>query len=159
MPIPIREQISEIPHTTPHPPAAPSPSPLWGEGSKPLLTAANLSKTFSVDGKTLHAVNDISIDLHTGETLGIVGESGSGKSTLARLIVGLTPPSDGSVSIGGEPLAATVKKRLASQLNKLQMVFQNPGAALNRAQTVRRLIGRSRRLIGLSGGPREELRC
>ena len=137
------DRVTDIPLITPHPPAAPSPSPRWGEGSKPLLIAANLSKTFSIGRKTLHAVNDISLDLHTGETLGIVGESGSGKSTLARLIVGLTPPSVGTVFVDGEELAATAKKRLTTQLNKLQMVFQNPGAALNRSQTIRRIIGRS----------------
>jgi peptide/nickel transport system ATP-binding protein len=114
-----------------------------GKEGRPLLQAAHLSKTFSRGGKTLHAVKDISLDLHTGETLGIVGESGSGKSTLARLIVGLAAPSSGTVSIDGEQLRSTVKRRLARQLNKVQMVFQNPGAALNRSQTVRRIIGRS----------------
>jgi peptide/nickel transport system ATP-binding protein len=144
------DRAIDIPQTTPrpaetppHPLAASSPSPRRGDGSNPLLIAANLSKSFSVDGKILQAVNDISLDLHTGETLGIVGESGSGKSTLARLIVGLTEPSGGTVSIGGEQLAATVKRRLRRQLNKLQMVFQNPGAALNRSQTIWRIIGRS----------------
>jgi peptide/nickel transport system ATP-binding protein len=98
---------------------------------------------FLGDGKSLHAVNDISIDLHTGETLGIVGESGSGKSTLARLIVGLIPPTEGAISLDDEQLAAKATQRLSSQLNKLQMIFQNPGAALNRSQTIRRIVGRS----------------
>jgi peptide/nickel transport system ATP-binding protein len=128
-------------HLPPHPPAAPSPAPRRPEGSTPLLVATNLSKTFAAGGKTLPAVNDISTDLYIGETLGIVGESGSGKSTLARLIAGLIPPSGGMVRLDGEQLAATVKRRLPLQLNKLQMVFQNPGSALNRARTVRRIIG------------------
>jgi peptide/nickel transport system ATP-binding protein len=127
-------------HLPPYPPAAPSPAPRRGVSSTPLLIAANLSKTFAAGGKPLHAVNDISIDLHAGETLGIVGESGSGKSTLARLIVGLIPPSGGTVRLDGEQLATTAKRRLRRQLNMLQMVFQNPGAALNRAWTVRRII-------------------
>jgi peptide/nickel transport system ATP-binding protein len=118
-----------------------------GDGSghieQPVLQTANLTKTFSVGGKTVHAVNDISLALHNGETLGIVGESGSGKSTLARLIVGLAAPSSGTVSMEGEQLAGHVTRRSARQLNKLQMVFQNPGAALNRSQTIRRIIGRS----------------
>ena len=111
--------------------------------ARPVLQAANLSKTFSAGGKILHAINDISIDLHKGETLGIVGESGSGKSTLARLIVGLISPTEGEIFIDGEQLAAKATRRSSNQLNKLQMIFQNPGAALNRAQTIRRIIGRS----------------
>jgi len=138
------DEAADIPHTTTRPNGEKGkPTRRQGKGSTLLLSAANLSKTFLIGGKTLHAVNDISLDLHTGETLGIVGESGSGKSTLARLIVGLTSPSSGTISIDGEPLAATVRRRLARQLNKLQMVFQNPGAALNRSQTIRRIIGRS----------------
>jgi len=138
------DRTTDIPHTAPRPNGEREEPTQWeGEGSNPLLSAANLSKTFAIGGKTLHAVNDISLDLHTGETLGVVGESGSGKSTLARLIVGLTAPSGGAVSVDGEQLGATVKRRLPRQLNKLQMVFQNPGAALNRSQTIRRIIGRS----------------
>jgi peptide/nickel transport system ATP-binding protein len=116
--------------------------------AKALLRAENLSKTFAIGRKTLHAVDDISIDLHSGETLGVVGESGSGKSTLARLIVGLATPSNGTVAMDDEPLAARVTGRSTKQLNMLQMVFQNPSAALNRSQTIRRLIGRSLRLPG-----------
>ncbi len=107
----------------------------------PLLSAANLSKIFSLGGKTLNAVKDVSIDLQKGETLGIVGESGSGKSTLARLIVGLATPSGGTVSIESEQVAASARGRLTKHLNALQMVFQNPGAALNRSKTIRRIIG------------------
>jgi peptide/nickel transport system ATP-binding protein len=107
---------------------------------QPVLEAANLSKTFAVDGKTLNAVKDISIDLHKGETLGIVGESGSGKSTLARLIVGLISPTEGAICLDSEQLMAKATRRSASQLNKLQMIFQNPGAALNRSKTIRRII-------------------
>jgi peptide/nickel transport system ATP-binding protein len=110
---------------------------------RPVLQAANLSKTFSANGKSVHAVSDISIDLHRGETLGIVGESGSGKSTLARLIVGLISPTEGAVSLDSERLPAKATRRSSRQLNKLQMIFQNPGAALNRSQTIRRIIGRS----------------
>ena len=126
---------------------AQKPSPSMGEGRvrvntrSPLLTIANLSKTFSAGGKTTHALNDISLALQTGETLGMVGESGSGKSTLARLVAGLITPSDGSIALGDEQLAAKVTRRSSGQLNKLQMIFQNPGAALNRSKTIRRIIG------------------
>jgi peptide/nickel transport system ATP-binding protein len=124
---------------------------------EPILQAANLSKTFTVGGNRLHALNNISLDLHAGETLGIVGESGSGKSTLARLLVGLTVPDQGgAITMASQPLAARAARRSPAQLKSLQMIFQNPAAALNRSQTVRRLIGRSLRLTGLSGIARED---
>ena len=121
-----------------------------------LLTATNLSKTFAIGGAGLRALDDVTFTLRSGETLGVVGESGSGKSTLARLVLGLTPPDlGGAVRMGGDRLAASAGRRTARQLKSLQMIFQNPAAALNRSQTVRRLIGRSLRLTGLSGTARE----
>jgi peptide/nickel transport system ATP-binding protein len=131
-------------------PAAPS-SP-----AQPLLRARNLSKTYRVAGKALSAVHQVTLDLWPAETLGLVGESGSGKSTLAKLLLGLAAPDPGShLELAGEPLAPRADARTSAQLKALQIVFQNPGAALNRSQTVRRLIGRSLRLAGLFGAARE----
>jgi peptide/nickel transport system ATP-binding protein len=102
-------------------------------------------------------VHDVTIELWPGETLGLVGESGSGKSSLAKLLLGLSVPDEGSaIELGGNALPARAEERTRSQLKSLQIIFQNPGAALNRSQTVRRLIGRSLRLVGLSGAAREE---
>ena len=88
-----------------------------------------------------------------GETLGIVGETGSGKTTLARVLLGLIPPDPGSVvTLEGEPLAPSARRRPLAQLRALQIVFQNPDSALNRRHSVRRLISRPlARLAGLSG--------
>ena len=127
-----------------------------GKSDQPILRAANLTKSFAVGGKTLRAVGDISLDLWPGETLGVVGESGSGKSSLAKLLLGLIMPDSGAVTMDGVPVPARTAGRSQAQLKTLQMIFQNPGAALNRAQTVRRLIGRSLRLVGLSGDRRED---
>lgn len=122
----------------------------------PVLRALNLSKTYRVGNKPLRAVHEVSFDLWPGETLGLVGESGSGKSSLARLLLGLvTPDAGGVVELAGERLPSRAENRSAAQLKALQIVFQNPGAALNRSQTVRRLIGRSLRLLHLSGERRE----
>jgi peptide/nickel transport system ATP-binding protein len=116
----------------------------------PLLRAVNLSKTFHVQGGTLRAVDDVSLDLEAGETLGLVGESGSGKTTLAHMLLGLLPPDPGGVIVldGNE----VGRRRTATQRKALQIVFQNPDSALNRAHRVRYLIGRSlTRLGGLFG--------
>ena len=110
----------------------------------PVLRARKLSKTFHVSGAPLHALDDVSIDLASGETLGLVGESGSGKTTLAKLMLGLLTPDAGSVlELDGAPLAARVTRRSDEQVKSLQIVFQNPDSALNRAHSVRRLIGRA----------------
>ena len=125
-------------------------------GARPLLRARNLSKTYQVSGRALAAVREVTLELWPGETLGLVGESGSGKSSLAKLLLGLASPDAGSeVELCGEPLPARADDRTLEQLKSLQIVFQNPGSALNRSQTVRRLLGRSLRLTRLQGPARE----
>ena len=122
----------------------------------PLLRTHNLSKTYRIAGRPLKAVHEVTLDLWPGETLGLVGESGSGKSSLAKLLLGLSSPDAGSeVELRGEALPASADDRTREQLKALQMVFQNPGSALNRSQTVRRLLGRSLRLTRLEGRARE----
>jgi peptide/nickel transport system ATP-binding protein len=146
--LPFQRQAAPLARAGP-PGAAPS-------AAAPLLSARHLSKTYQVAGKPLQAVHEVTVDLWPGETLGLVGESGSGKSSLAMLLLGLTTPDAGSrVALAGEPLPARTGDRSLGQLKALQIVFQNPGSALNRSQTVRRLIGRSLRLVGLKGEARE----
>ena len=125
--------------------------------SQPVLRIRNLSKTFAVGGKQLQAVHDVTLDLWPGETLGLVGESGSGKSTLAKLLLGLAGPDSGSVvELDGATLPARAKWRSRGQLKALQIIFQNPGLALNRSHTVRTLIGRALRLTGAGARERED---
>jgi peptide/nickel transport system ATP-binding protein len=170
------DRASQLPHQASATPAI-SPSPANGvaggmaagvanfgpggpgdpAGAAPLLLRTqHLSKTYLVSGKPFQAVHDVTIELRLGETLGLVGESGSGKSSLAKLLLGLSTPDEGSViELSGGALPRRAEERTRAQLKALQIVFQNPGAALNRSQTVRRLIGRSLRLAGLAGRPRE----
>ncbi|MEC5405032.1 ABC transporter ATP-binding protein [Paraburkholderia sp. MPAMCS5] len=124
----------------------------------PVLRAEQLSKTFHVSGAALRAVDRVSLDLAAGETLGLVGESGSGKTTLAKLMLGLLTPDAGSVlELDGAPLAARVTRRNGEQVKSLQIVFQNPDSALNRAHSVKRLIGRAlSRLAALRGAAIDE---
>jgi peptide/nickel transport system ATP-binding protein len=149
------ERAPDLPHTAPAQALA-APERLASPAARPLLRVRSLSKTYQVAGKPFHAVNHLEFDLQAGETLGLVGESGSGKSSLAKLLLGLSiPDPGGSVELGGETLAADTAARTLAQHKALQIVFQNPGSALNRSQTVRRLIGRSLRLVGLRGRARE----
>jgi peptide/nickel transport system ATP-binding protein len=123
-----------------------------------VLRAERVSKTFHVAGVALKAVDDVSLDLATGETLGLVGESGSGKTTLAKLMLGLLSPDAGSIlELDGMPLPARVTRRNDEQVKSLQIVFQNPDSALNRSHSVKRLIGRAlSRLAALRGAAQDE---
>lgn len=81
----------------------------------------------------VNAVNDVSLELMPGETLGLVGESGCGKSTLARMAVGLLPPSSGEILLAGRPLDAWTPLERAG---RIQMIFQDPFSSLDPRHTV-----------------------
>ncbi len=107
----------------------------------PLLRLTHVTKRFAVGGgKSLRAVNDVSLDIFKGETLGVVGESGCGKSTLGRTIIGIYEPTEGHILFNGaeENLAAS-KNRFAFA-KKAQMIFQDPYASLNPRMTVGTII-------------------
>lgn len=92
-------------------------------------------------------VDDISVTIARGETLGLVGESGSGKSTILKAIAGLLSPRAGQISIGSETLLPTsVERRRPEQLRRIQMVFQNPDESLNPRQTVAEILAQPLRL-------------
>ncbi|SDG84308.1 ABC transporter ATP-binding protein [Paraburkholderia phenazinium] len=157
------ERAMELPRTSTE-----APTPRSGaDGASPadaaapsalVLRAERVSKTFHVSGVALRAVDDVSLDLASGETLGLVGESGSGKTTLAKLMLGLLSPDAGSVlELDGAPLPARVTSRNDEQVKSLQIVFQNPDSALNRSHSVKRLIGRAlSRLAALRGTAQDE---
>lgn len=105
--------------------------------SSELLRAERLSRTFAVNGQTIEAVHDLSLSLTTGQTFALVGESGSGKSTLARLLIGLLPPTSGTMTFLGTPLPYPRPRSFAREM---QMVFQDPATSLNPRLTVRQLL-------------------
>ena len=117
-------------------------------GTEPLLDAFGLSKTFVTSQglfmppRRRAAVQDISLSLKARETVAIVGESGSGKSTLGRMIMRLIEPDQGSVYFGGENLLAQRGEGLRAMRKKIQIVFQDPFAALDPRQKVGDAIAR-----------------
>ncbi len=120
------------------------------------LKTTDLAKTFDI-GKRLigppraqvRAVHPVSLDVKTGETLGIVGESGCGKSTLARMLVGLTPPTSGTIEIEGKALN---RADPAAFGRLIQYVFQDPVSSLNPRKTIRQIMEVPLRLLhGLRG--------
>ncbi len=89
----------------------------------------------------VRAVRDVSLELEAGRTLGVVGESGCGKSTLARLLVGLEPPTSGTVEIEGEPVRAGSMSERRALARRIQLVFQDPFSSLDPRLTVERALG------------------
>src|SRR5215471_5262998 len=102
-----------------------------------LLEVRNLTKIFSHD---IRAVDDVSLDIHTGETLGLVGESGSGKSTLGRLILRLIAPTSGSIRLEGRDLLAAGSREMRRLRRDLQIIFQDPFASLDPRYRVEDII-------------------
>jgi ABC-type glutathione transport system ATPase component len=105
----------------------------------PLIEIRNLTKIFP-HGESLfrgrsrgevRAVDDVSLDIHSGETLGLVGESGSGKSTLGRLILRLIEPTSGAVLLESRDLLAASPGEMRSLRRDLQIIFQDPFASLD----------------------------
>ena len=117
-----------------------------------ILIVKNLSKEFPIykgllrkKNAVVKAVNDVSFEIHRGETLGLVGESGSGKTTLGRLILRAIEPTSGEITYNFADenqvdFLKLNKKQLKKTRTKIQMVFQDPYSSLNPRMTVRDII-------------------
>ncbi|WP_322925403.1 dipeptide/oligopeptide/nickel ABC transporter ATP-binding protein [Paenibacillus campi] len=101
-----------------------------------------LRKWFKRDPQSsaVRALDDVSFELRQGECLGLVGESGSGKSTLARCLLGIEQASSGRIVLAGEEFHPQHRGRLHLQRRQIQIVFQNPTAALNPKLTIRQSL-------------------
>jgi len=107
--------------------------------STPILECNNISAAY---GNSVRVLNDVTIQVHPGQTLAVVGESGSGKSTLARVITGLLPPFEGETIFDGKVLSKAFDDRSKDDLRQLQMIYQMADTAMNPRQTVATIIGR-----------------
>ncbi|MGG0716022.1 dipeptide ABC transporter ATP-binding protein [Robertmurraya massiliosenegalensis] len=112
-----------------------------------ILEAKNLKKYFPIKGGVLKrtighvkAVDDVSLSILRGETLGVVGESGSGKSTLGRVILRLLDPTDGQIVFENEDITKLNNRQLRPFRRDMQIVFQDPFASLNPKMNVQELI-------------------
>lgn len=104
-----------------------------------LLSVRDVSRSFRLGDREIKAVRDVSFEVAAGECLAIVGESGSGKSTIANMILGIYPPTGGTIAYRGSPLPA---RRELTHRRAIQLVQQNPLSSLN----PKRSVGASLRL-------------
>jgi peptide/nickel transport system ATP-binding protein len=124
-----------------------------------LIETKDLQRTFSVSAgmfkprQTLHAVNGVDLSVQRKDVLGIVGESGCGKSTLARMLLGLTPPSRGSVLIDGQDISKIDRRDLA---RRVQPIFQDRYSSLNPRRTFSSIVSFPLDVLGV--GSKKERR-
>ena len=111
-----------------------------GGRQAPRIEVRGVSKSFTVDGRTTRAVDDISFTVTPGTTHALVGESGSGKTTTIRLLLGLEQPDAGSISVAGEAVHGRSHASLRSLRRQLQLVYQNPFTSLDPTWKVERLV-------------------
>ncbi|MEH6787977.1 MAG: oligopeptide/dipeptide ABC transporter ATP-binding protein [Paracoccus sp. (in: a-proteobacteria)] len=130
-----------------------------------ILTIDNVSKRFTkhldiaertarklgakIAPVTVHAVDNVSLDIRRGEVLGLVGESGCGKSTLGRMVAGLDAPSDGRIVYNGKDVAGLKGAAARDAALKIQMIFQDPMSSLNPRMRVRDIVGEAPRVHGI----------
>ncbi len=89
----------------------------------------------------VRAVDDVTLHLDQGETLAIVGESGCGKSTTGRLLMGLEPPTSGSIVVNGEEITALSARAMRAKRRDIQIILQDPYTSLNPRMTVGSILG------------------
>lgn len=122
----------------------PSASASASKTHPPVLQARNVSRDFKLrrsrTGRVLRAVDDVTLSLFQGQTLGIVGESGSGKSTLARCLVALLKPTSGEVLLDGVSVHGRTSSSRTAR-TQMQMVFQDPASSLDPRLTIGYSLG------------------
>ena len=130
-----------------------------------LLEARNIQKFFPIKKGLLmrevgqvKAVDDVSLTIRKGETLGLVGESGCGKSTLGRTLIRLYEPTGGGISFAGKDFLKLSGRELRESRRNLQMIFQDPYASLDPRMTVGQIIGQPFSLHKTLGPQEAEVR-
>ncbi|MBO0765351.1 MAG: dipeptide ABC transporter ATP-binding protein [Hyphomicrobiaceae bacterium] len=124
-------------------------------GAERILDLEHVSKFFPVRMGFLRrpwqvrAVNDVTLDIRRGETLGLVGESGCGKSTLGRLVLRLDDPTEGEIRFEGVDLARLGSDELLAVRKRMQVIFQDPYSSLNPRMTVGQIIAEPMRVHGI----------
>jgi peptide/nickel transport system ATP-binding protein len=120
-----------------------------------LVEIRNLTKVYAPGKHEVRAVDGVSLDIHSGETLGLVGESGSGKSTLGRLILRLIEPTSGSIRFEDRDLLAAGSSEMRRLRRDMQIIFQDPFASLDPRFRVEDIIAEPLIIHGMGQQERE----
>jgi peptide/nickel transport system ATP-binding protein len=142
-------------HAASAPSAADAPTPLLAVEHLRIYFPVSSSRLLARSTGHVHAVDDVTLTLSEGETLGVVGESGCGKSTLIRGIARLVPVSSGKVRFRGRDITTARRRDLAPVRREMQMVFQDPQASLNPRKRVIQIFGTP---LALHGVPRGQVK-
>ena len=140
--------------------AQPRGEPENAEHATPLIEVEHLKVFFPIKSGLLvdrevarvHAVNDITLAVAEGETIGLVGESGCGKTTISRAIMRLIDATEGTIHFRGRDITSAGRKQMTPVRREMQMVFQDPFASLNPRKRVAEIIGMPLRLHGSGRG-------
>ncbi|MDB6181231.1 ABC transporter ATP-binding protein [Paracoccus fistulariae] len=126
-----------------------APALIRSDNPEPLMQASGVTREYGLPhGKgVLRAVDDVSLTIHRGESLGLVGESGSGKSTLTRALLGLDPIQHGQITLDGQPVTAG-RSMPRDRRARMQVVFQDPFGSFNPRWKVDRLVAEPFHLTG-----------
>ena len=120
----------------------------------PLVEVRDLCKHFPVGaGATVHAVENVSLQVGRGETLAVVGESGCGKSTLAHTMIRLHEPTSGQVVLDGVDISGLGNRALREHRAKMQIIFQDPFASLDPRRPVGRAVAEPLLIHKIAKGP------
>lgn len=125
----------------------------------PLVSIKKLKKYFPIGSglvrkarSHVHAVDDVSLDIYEGQTLGLVGESGCGKTTIGRLALRLLPKTEGEVLFEGENIYAFGKKQEKAFRQKAQLIFQDSFGSFDSRDTIGQIIGEPLLVHGIASG-------
>jgi oligopeptide/dipeptide ABC transporter ATP-binding protein len=135
------------------------------QAGEPLVEATGIKKYFPLkkglfqrSGGYVHAVDDVSLVIRKGETLGLVGESGSGKSTLGRVLLRLQEATEGQVKFDGRDLLTLSSRDMRKVRREMQIIFQDPMGSLNPRMTIQEIIGELYDIHGVAHGKQKEER-
>lgn len=133
-----------------------------GAERKPVLEAEHIKTYYPVKGLfrqtgAVKAVDDVSLTIYEGETLGLVGETGCGKSTLGRTLLRLTPLTSGTIRLMGKDITAVSEAKLRRIRGDMQMVFQDPYTSLNPRIRIGKALEEILLIHGVSAGRREQV--
>lgn len=138
-----RALLSAVPERAIGDPEAAAPL----ETGRVVFEAVDVRVSYGAGAKAREVLHGVNLRVGAGERVAIVGASGSGKSTLVRTIAGLAAPSGGEIRLDGEALGRDVRHRSASDLRRIQLVFQNPYSALNPRRTVAEIVAAGPRIL------------